>query len=137
MASHKQLDLVCDESKQLSARQLNILLSPKQNGTERDDSRKYLSSLGIEITENRQPIQFMRNSNELIHRWSPYVQGFSAQFVQRILDKYKNQYKSPVILDPFAGSGTVLVQSKLNNLESHGIEINPLLHFIARTKVNT
>jgi len=42
-----------------------------------------------------------------------------------------------VILDPFAGSGTVIVQAKLNDLAAYGVELNPLLHFVAETKINS
>jgi DNA modification methylase len=120
----------------LTARQFNILQSPKKNGTAHADSIHYLQQLGIEIIDNRQPIQFLPNSNEPIHRWSPYVQGFSAKFVQSIFNKYRNDYSAPVVLDPFAGSGTVMVQSKINGFESYGIELNPLLHFVGMTKIN-
>ena len=61
----------------------------------------------ITIPENIQPIQFTPNINEHIHRWAPYVQGFSASFVQSILDRHKKEYPDPVVLDPFAGCGTV------------------------------
>ncbi|HEX9975303.1 MAG TPA: hypothetical protein VGD14_24840, partial [bacterium] len=126
-----------DKSSKLTIRQFNIIRSPKQNGTARDDSKPYLADLGIEIINKPQPIQFLKNSDERVHRWSPYVQGFSAEFVQRTIANCKSDYESPVIFDPFAGSGTVLVQSKLNNCEVYGVELNPLLHFIARTKIKT
>lgn len=120
-----------------SVRQINILRSPKKNGTSLEDSQEYLLELGIEIQDNRQSIQFMPNTNESIHRWAPYVQGFSAKFVQRTLDRYKSEYKNPVILDPFSGSGTVPLQSKVNGIKSYGVELNPLLHFVAKTKVDS
>jgi hypothetical protein len=72
-----------------------------------------------------------------VHRWAPYVQGFSARFVQSVLDKFSRDYQKPRIVDPFAGCGTVLVQSKLNNFESYGVELNPLLKFISEVKLNS
>jgi DNA modification methylase len=122
---------------ELNARQINILKSPKRGGSCKIDSLPYLEELGIEIIEHNQPIQFTSNINEHIHRWAPYVQGFSALFVQSIFDRYKEDYRKPVILDPFAGCGTVLVQAKLNGYTSCGTELNPLLHFIANTKLNS
>jgi DNA modification methylase len=122
---------------ELDARKLNILRSPKKGGSSADDSIPYISELNIEIVENTQPIQFASNINEHIHRWAPYVQGFSAAFVQSILNQYRKNYRCPVILDPFAGCGTVLVQAKLNGYKSVGTEINPLLQFIANTKLNS
>jgi DNA modification methylase len=121
----------------LTVRQVNILRSPKNNGSARADSARYLRELGVEIINRRQPIQFLPNSTELVHRWSPYVQGFSASFVQRSLDLYRHDYESPVVLDPFAGSGTVIVQAKLSDMTAYGVELNPLLHFVAETKINS
>jgi len=111
--------------------------SPKKGGSSTLDSLPYLKELNVTIIEKAQPIQFTPNINEHIHRWAPYVQGFSALFVQTILDQYKKVYRNPVILDPFAGCGTVLVQAKLNGYKSIGTELNPLLQFIAHTKLNS
>lgn len=120
-----------------TARQLNIIKSPKQLGHCDVDSEPYLRELGIDITNKKQPIQFSTNVNEAIHRWAPYVQGFSASFVQSVFDQYKYDYINPTVLDPFTGCGTVQVQSKLNGYKSYGTELNPLLKFIAETKLNT
>ncbi len=124
------------EAKKYTARQINILNSPKQSGDCDIDSEPYLKRLGVDILNKKQPIQFSPNINEIIHRWSPYVQGFSASFVQSIFDRYKFDYKNPTILDPFTGCGTVQVQSKLNGYKSIGTELNPLLKFITETKLN-
>ncbi len=121
---------------ELDARKRNILNSPKKGGSSTADSIPYLEELGVEIIENAQPIQFTPNVNEHIHRWAPYVQGFSAVFVQSIFHQYRKIYHHPIVLDPFAGCGTVLVQSKLNGFKSVGTELNPLLYFIANTKLN-
>jgi len=121
---------------ELDARKRNILHSPKKGGSSTNDSIPYLKELGVEIIENAQPIQFTPNVNEHIHRWAPYVQGFSALFVQSIFHQYRKVYSNPIVLDPFAGCGTVLVQAKLNGFKSVGTELNPLLHFIANTKLN-
>lgn len=121
----------------IDRRKLNRTNSPKQGGTSDNDALPYLKELGIEISEKKQSIQFTENINDNIHRWAPYVQGFSASFVQSQLDLYRQEYKQPIILDPFAGCGTVLVQAKLNGITSYGLELNPLLQFIADTKVNS
>jgi DNA modification methylase len=120
----------------LTVRKINIQKSPKKGGSSDRDAIPYTEELGIEIFENIQPIQFTPNINEHIHRWAPYVQGFSASFVQSILDQYKKEYTEPVVLDPFAGCGTVLVQAKLNGYRSLGTELNPFLQFIADVKLN-
>ncbi|MBM4064255.1 MAG: hypothetical protein FJ266_01205 [Planctomycetes bacterium] len=132
-----QLKLPLIDNNTTDVRKKNVLSSPKFGGSCDIDSKPYLKELGIEIVESRQPIQFTSNFGEHVHRWAPYIQGFSAAFVQSILDQYRDDYKSPVILDPFAGCGTVLTQSKLNGYKSVGTELNPLLQFIADIKVNS
>jgi len=133
----KQETLFQIEAEEYTARQINILNSPKQLGHCDIDSEPYLKKLGIDILNKKQTIQFSPNVNEAIHRWAPYVQGFSASFVQSVFDQYIYDYKKPTILDPFTGCGTVQVQSKLNGYKSVGTELNPLLRFIAETKLNT
>jgi len=132
-----QFKLPFRNSDKIDIRRRNIISSPKFGGSCDIDSKPYLKELGIEIVEKHQPIQFTSNFGERVHRWAPYIQGFSAAFVQSIIERYKGDYKSPIILDPFAGCGTVLVQSKLNGYKSVGTELNPLLQFIADTKVNS
>src|SRR3989339_591465 len=121
-----QLKLPIINNNAIDIRKKNILSSPKFGGSCDVDSKPYLKELGIGIVERRQPIQFTSNFGEHVHRWAPYIQGFSASFVQSILDQYKDDYASPVVLDPFAGCGTVITQSKLNSYK-----------FIANTKVNS
>ena len=125
------VELAVDRRKQ------NIMRSPKKGGSCYNDSLPYLSELGIPITEKRQAIQFTTNVNECVHRWAPYVQGFSASFVQSVFERYSQSFSHPKILDPFAGCGTVLVQAKIDGYESFGVELNPLLRYIAYVKVNS
>jgi len=132
-----QLTIPIINSNIADVRKKNILSSPKFGGSCDIDSISYLKKLGVEIVESKQPIQFMPNFGEHVHRWAPYIQGFSALFVQSIFDQYNGDYECPVVLDPFAGCGTVLVQSKLNSYKSVGTELNPLLQFIADTKINS
>lgn len=121
---------------EMTAREFNIAKSPKKNGSAKNDSLPYLYDLGIEIQDRPQSIQFFPNANEIVHRWSPYVQGFSANFVQSVLNQHREEYVSPIIFDPFTGSGTALVQAKLNGNDAYGVELNPLLHFVAQTKLH-
>jgi DNA modification methylase len=123
--------------KLIDKRRQNIMKSPKRGGSCHDDSIPYLKELGVSIAEKRQAIQFTTNVNECVHRWAPYVQGFSASFVQSVFERYSETYNSPKILDPFAGCGTVLVQAKIDGYESFGVELNPLLRYIADVKLNS
>lgn len=78
-------------------------------------------------------ITFAHNEDKPVHRWSPYVQGFSSTFVDAVLAKYSLP-KGSIVADPYAGSGTVLVCAKSKQLDSVGVELSPLLTFMAKVK---
>lgn len=80
-------------------------------------------------------VTFQRNNQTPIHRWFPYKEGFSQSFVEKMFDRYKIN-KNSRIIDPFAGSGTVLIEAKKRNIFSAGFELNPFVHFLAKVKLN-
>jgi len=41
-----------------------------------------------------------------------------------------------MILDPFCGTGTTIVESKLNRIPAIGIEANPFAHFATSVKTD-
>ena len=69
-----------------------------------------------------------------MHRWVPWIAGYSRDFVEDALSRHA---PSPaVVLDPFAGAGTTLVEADLAGHAVIGYEINPYAVFISRAKVN-
>jgi len=68
-----------------------------------------------------------------IQRWYRYKEGYSIKLMQQIFDKYKVT-KGDIILDPFCGSGSTIIQAKINGFESIGFEINPFSAFLAKVK---
>jgi hypothetical protein len=87
-----------DLSQEISRRKHNVLNSPKQGGDAIADSTKYLDELNVSIDDDIQPIQFTQNMKQLVHRWAPYVQGFSSDFVQNMFEKYKKTYLVLVLI---------------------------------------
>ena len=76
---------------------------------------------------------FMANRETPVHRWVPWIAGFSRQFVQDALTRH---LPGPgVVLDPFAGVGTTLVEADLAGHAAVGFEINPYAAFAARAKL--
>ena len=55
---------------------------------------------------------------------------FSPQFVQAILENYAD--RDNVVLDPFVGSGTVLVESAHLGHKAFGYEVNPAAELLAK-----
>ena len=54
---------------------------------------------------------FMANRAAPVHRWVPWVAGYSKHFVEDALTRFTDS--SSVVLDPFAGVGTTLIEADL------------------------
>jgi hypothetical protein len=82
---------------------------------------------------------FAENKTLPIHRWVPWIAGYSASFVDDVLTAYapRDALKGApdVVLDPFAGVGTTLVQAMLRGYQTVGFEINPYAALAAQVKV--
>lgn len=83
---------------------------------------------------------FSENKTQPLHRWVPWIAGFSAQFVEDCFDTFlkdRRKKSRPSVLDPFAGVGTTLVQALLNGFDSIGFEINPYAALACKAKLNS
>lgn len=83
---------------------------------------------------------FSENKTQPLHRWVPWIAGFSSQFVQDCFETFlkgRRNKPTPCILDPFAGVGTTLVQALLNGFNSVGFEINPYAALACRAKLDS
>ncbi len=82
---------------------------------------------------------FSENGDLPVHRWVPWIAGFSATFVREVLDRYAARDSHPegrTVLDPFAGVGTTLVAASLRGHRVCGFEINPYAAEAAEVKLN-
>jgi len=78
---------------------------------------------------------FASNKTQPIHRWVPWIAGFSKEFVNDSIKRYIDG--TGTIMDPFAGVGTTLVESHITGNDSIGFEINPYAYFACKTKINS
>src|ERR1700690_416217 len=69
-----------------------------------------------------------------VHRWFRLTPSFGPDLVCRALYDMDTRPRS-VILDPFAGAGTTLIEAKFEGHQAIGFEINPVLHFVCETSV--
>lgn len=82
---------------------------------------------------------FADNKTQPLHRWVPWIAGFSARFVQDCFATFLNgrrKRSTPCVLDPFAGVGTTIVQAVLNGFNSTGFEINPYAALACKAKLD-
>lgn len=81
---------------------------------------------------------FGENKSLPVHRWVPWIAGFSAGFVDGVCSQFLghiNPVRRAVILDPFAGVGTTLLQAVQRGHDAVGFEINPYPALAASTKL--
>ena len=69
------------------------------------------------------------------HDWYRFVLSFPPHLVRDYLDEFTNK-KNSVVLDPFCGTGTTLIESKLRGYPSIGIEANSFAYFASRVKTD-
>ncbi|MCP3930942.1 MAG: DNA methyltransferase [Bacteroidetes bacterium] len=80
-------------------------------------------------------INQIQPKDQAIHDWYRFVLSFPPHLVRKYIDEFKLESNS-VILDPFCGTGTTLVESKLNGINAIGVEANRLAHFVSSVKVD-
>src|SRR3954447_12166183 len=64
-----------------------------------------------------------------IHRWFRYREGFSPALITELGLGHR-------ILDPFCGSGSIMVGAAQQGRASVGIDVNPLAAFVSRVKLS-
>lgn len=83
---------------------------------------------------NIDPVQttFKGGIAEPLHDWYPYLEGYSPDFVNSVLDSFAPQARR--VLDPFGGTGTTPLTVAKRGGQSFYCELNPLLQFLIETK---
>ncbi|NLX41802.1 MAG: site-specific DNA-methyltransferase [Bacteroidales bacterium] len=75
------------------------------------------------------------NNGGVCHRWYNYLEDFPYYLIEEKITEYELDEES-LIVEPFAGSGTTNVSSKMFNIKSIGFDANPLMAFISQVKTN-
>jgi hypothetical protein len=94
-----------------------------------------------EIQETKKPEFSNGRANKLdpqdraFHDWYRFVLSFPPHLVRDYIQKFDLNQKS-VVLDPFCGTGTTLVETKLAGMNAVGLEGNPFPHFASSVKTD-
>lgn len=74
-----------------------------------------------------------KDTGYITHGYHRYPAKFIPQIVSRLVEKYTD--KGDLIVDPFGGCGTTLVESKVMGRLSVGVDINPVAVLITKAKI--
>lgn len=117
-----------------------INITPRQVGYE-------LTSTFIKNNKNQMDLfnlYFLQNSHQkktrqlryLTHLMHEYKGRYNPQLCKSLIN-ISNIKKGSLILDPFVGSGTTLVECVLNGYSGLGLDINPFAYLLTKTKVES
>ncbi len=77
---------------------------------------------------------FLGGLSASVHRWFRLTPSFGPDLVSKALADM-NTLPHSVVLDPFAGAGTTLIEARFEGHDAIGFEVNPLLYFVCRASL--
>jgi hypothetical protein len=92
-------------------------------------------------SSSRKPKKGQSEANKLlpqdraVHDWYRFVLSFPPHLVRQCVDRF-GLSENDLVLDPFCGTGTTLVECKKLGIPSAGIEPNAIAFFASRVKVD-
>ena len=78
-------------------------------------------------------MQFNKNKTVSIHQWYPFVEGYSKEFIESILNEI--EYIPENVLEPFSGSGTTALELQFKNISCISFEVSPFMHLLSSVKL--
>ncbi len=102
-----------------------------------------VSKYGKDVNWNLSFVEYSESERtKHVHRLHPYKGKFIPQLVEYFLDSHVDEYKKQIffnpgdiVLDPFCGSGTTLVESNVLGMHAIGVDISSFNSMIANVKV--
>jgi len=77
----------------------------------------------------------LRSEDQPVHAWYRFVLSFPPHLVRDYLSRFDIS-PGQTVLDPFCGTGTVLVECKKRGVSSIGVEAHPMARFATGVKVD-
>ena len=79
---------------------------------------------------------FTLNKEKPIHRWYPYLEGYSSCLIDDIVMEIGPE-NIQAICDPFCGTGTTSLVASSHGIKSYYCETNPFMQQVIEAKINS
>lgn len=76
---------------------------------------------------------FDKNKDVFVHRWYPFVEGYSKEFIEDILGEIN--FVPRCALEPFCGSGTTPVELQNHGILCQSFEVSPFMYLLEQVKL--
>lgn len=77
----------------------------------------------------------VNEEDRAVHNWYRFVLSYPPHLVKDFIQRFGLK-ENARLLDPFCGTGTTVVEAKLNRLQGIGLEANPFPHFAGTVKTD-
>src|SRR5207245_11193293 len=114
-----------------AARAAGVLRTASKSGGVAVTQDELYATLDLELSWSEAALP-ERVRTKHVHRLHPYHGKFIPQLVETLLDRYL--VRGDHVLDPFAGSGTTLVQALESGLDATGVDIAAFNCLLMRVK---
>ncbi len=92
-----------------------------------------MAEMITEVTGSNALANRLAPSDSAGHDWYRFVLSYPPHLVRTYLDRFGATERS-LVLDPFCGTGTTLVECKKRRVPSIGLEAHPMTHFASSVK---
>jgi hypothetical protein len=89
----------------------------------------------VESPRRNSTVNKLAISDRRFHDWYRFILSFPPHLAQDYFSRFGLQ-PGDTVLDPFCGTGTTLVEAKLQGLAGIGLEANPMAHFASAVKID-
>src|SRR5437879_4299884 len=80
-------------------------------------------------------INTLQTEDVSVHGWYRYVLSFPPHLVRQYIARFEISSEH-LVLDPFCGTGTTLVEAKLHRIPCVGCDAHPFAALVSRVKTN-